>query len=195
MKTMRVALYARVSTKLQDASMQLEELREYARRRGDLEMIGEYVDVLTGSKDSRPALNEVMTLARLRKIDAVLVWKLDRWGRSLQHLIGSIHELTQLGVAFLSFRDNFDPTTANGRLFLGMLAVLAEYERELIRERTIAGLAEARRRGKKLGRRPVTVDIAKATGMRQNGMSYAAIARELGVGTGTVYAALAQMNP
>ena len=195
MKTLRVALYARVSTKMQDASMQIEELREYARRRGDLEIIGEYVDVLTGSKDSRPALNEVMMLARQRKIDAVLVWKLDRWGRSLQHLIGSIHELTQLGVAFLSYRDNFDPTTANGRLFLGMLAVLSEYERELIRERTIAGLAEARRRGKKLGRRPVTVDVAKANEMRQKGMSYAAIARELGAGTGTVYAALAQMNP
>ena len=194
MKTLRVALYARVSTKLQDASMQLEELREYARRRNDLDIVGEYVDVLTGSNDSRPALNEVMMLARQRKIDAVLVLKLDRWGRSLQHLIGSIHELTQLGVAFLSYRDNFDPTTANGRLFLGMLAVLAEYERELIRERTIAGLAEARRRGKKLGRRPVMVDVAKANGMREKGMSYAAIARELGVGTGTVYSALAQSN-
>jgi len=135
-----------------------------------------------------------MTLARQRKIDAVLVWKLDRWGRSLQHLIGSIHDLTQLGVAFLSYRDNFDPTTANGRLFLGMLAVLAEYERELIRERTLAGLAEARRRGKKLGRRRVTVDLDKANGMREKGMSYAAIARELGVGTGTVHAALAQSN-
>lgn len=187
-------MYARVSTKLQDASMQLEELREYARRRGDLDTIGEYVDVLTGAKDSRPALNEVMTLARQRKIDAVLVWKLDRWGRSLQHLIGSIHELTQLGVAFLSYRDNFDPTTANGRLFLGMLAVLAEYERELIRERTIAGLAEARRRGKQLGRRRVTVDLAKANEMRKKGMAYAAIARELGVATGTVHAALAHAN-
>jgi putative DNA-invertase from lambdoid prophage Rac len=115
----------------------------------------------------------------------VVVWKLDSWGSSLQHLIGSIHELTQLGVLFLSYRDNFDRTTANGRQFLGMLAVLAEYERELIRERTIAGLAEARGRDTKLGRQ-VTVDVVKANEMWRKGWPYAAIGRVLGVATRTV---------
>ena len=125
-----------------------------------------------------------------RKLTLVLVWKLDLWGRSLQHLVGSISELTAIGVLFISYKDNLDPAQPNGRLFLGMLGCLAEYEKELIRERTISGLEEARRRGVKLGRRPVNFDLARAKEMRSAGLSYASIAKALGVATGTIYAGL-----
>jgi DNA invertase Pin-like site-specific DNA recombinase len=191
MKPLRTVIYGRVSTKTQDPSMQLTELREYAGRRGDLEIIGEFVDLgVSGSRDSRPQLNRVMTLARERKIDAVLVWKLDRWGRSLQHLVASLQELQLLKVQFISYRDGVDPSTASGRMFTHMLGVLAEYERELIRERTVAGLQEARRRGVKLGRRPVTFDVTRARELRSTGISYAAIAKLLGISTGTVHSTL-----
>ena len=116
----RVALYARVSTSngQQDPEMQLRELREYAKHRG-LIIIGEYVDRISGSKDSRPALNQLMTDASRRKFDAVLVWKLDRFGRSLRHLVNAIAELEALGVAFISFRDNLDLSTPSVKAATG----------------------------------------------------------------------------
>jgi DNA invertase Pin-like site-specific DNA recombinase len=111
----RVALYARVSTlNGQDPEMQLRELREYACRRGWL-VDKEYIDQgVSGSKESRPALNDLMTDAHRRKFDAVLVWKIDRFGRSLKHLVNSLAELGALGVAFISFRDNVDLSTPSG---------------------------------------------------------------------------------
>jgi DNA invertase Pin-like site-specific DNA recombinase len=113
----RVALYARVSTANghQDPEMQLRELREYAVRR-DLTIVGEYIDRMTGSKDSRPSLNRLMADASQRKFDAVLVWKLDRFGRSLRHLVNALAELEALGLAFVSLRDNLDLSTPSGRL-------------------------------------------------------------------------------
>lgn len=114
---MRTALYARVSTsgKGQDPEMQLRELREYCQRRG-WEIADEYVDVgVSGAKDSRPELNRLMADAKRRKIDAVLVWKLDRFGRSLRHLFHALGEFEAVGVAFVSLRDAFDLTTPAGR--------------------------------------------------------------------------------
>jgi DNA invertase Pin-like site-specific DNA recombinase len=113
----RVALYARVSTANghQDPEMQLRELREHAVRR-DLTIVGEYIDRMTGSKDSRPSLNRLMADASQRKFDAVLVWKLDRFGRSLRHLVNALAELEALGLAFVSLRDNLDLSTPSGRL-------------------------------------------------------------------------------
>ena len=159
----RVALYARVSTSngQQDPEMQLAELREYATRRC-LVVIGEYVDRVTGSKDSRPSLNKLMGDAHGRKFDAVLVWKIDRWGRSLKHLVTSLADLDAVGVAFVSLRDSLDLTTPSGRLMMQLLGAMAEFERSLIVERVRAGLKHARAKGARLGR-PRLADLANAS--------------------------------
>ena len=131
----RVALYARVSTLLgQSPEMQLVELREYAARRG-WHVIGEYVDRASGIKESRPALNRLMTDARRRKFDMIAVWKIDRFGRSLKHLVNALAELEAVGVAFVSLRDNLDLSTPAGRLMFQIIAAMAEFERALIQER------------------------------------------------------------
>ena len=149
----RVALYARVSTlNNQDPEMQLGELREYAGRR-DLEIVEEYTDEgISGCKESRPALNRLMSDAYQRRFDAILVWKIDRFGRSLKHLVNSLAELAALGVAFISLRDNLDLSTPSGRLMFQIIGAMAEFERALIQERVRAGLRNARAKGKRLGR-------------------------------------------
>jgi DNA invertase Pin-like site-specific DNA recombinase len=184
----RVALYARVSTSnsQQDPEMQLRELREFAEHR-DFSLAGEYVDRMTGSKDSRPALNRLMSDAGRRKFDAVIVWKLDRFGRSLRHLVNAIAELEAIGVAFISFRDNLDLTTPSGRLMFQIIGAMAEFEKALIQERVRAGLRNAKAKGKKLGRPRVEVDVERVDGLRASGASWRTIAAELGIGLGTVH--------
>src|SRR5437660_4535841 len=140
MSATRVALYARVSTSngQQDPEMQLRELREYAKHR-ELTIVDQYVDKMTGSKDSRPALDRLMADASQRKFDAVLVWKLDRFGRSLRHLVNALAELEALGLSFISLRDNLDLSTPAGRLMFQIIGAMAEFERALIQERVKAG--------------------------------------------------------
>jgi DNA invertase Pin-like site-specific DNA recombinase len=187
-RTFRIALYARVSTSngQQDPEMQLRELREYAERR-DLAVVGEYVDRMTGSKDSRPALNRLMADAAQRKFDAVLVWKLDRFGRSLRHLVNALAELEALGLTFISLRDNLDLSTPSGRLMFQIIGAMAEFERALIQERVRAGLRNARSKGKRLGRPRQYINASQVLALRESGASWRAIAKELGLGTGTVY--------
>lgn len=198
MSTNRVALYARVSTSngQQDPEMQLRELREFAEHRG-LSVIGEYVDRMSGSKDSRPALNRLMADAGRRKFDVVLVWKLDRFGRSLRHLVNAIAELEARGVAFVSFRDNLDLTTPSGRLMFQIIGAMAEFERALIQERVRAGLRNARAKGKRLGRPRVFVNAAKIADLRERGCSWAQVVAETGVSMGSAQRALAGLpkNP
>jgi DNA invertase Pin-like site-specific DNA recombinase len=191
--TTRLALYARVSTSngQQDPEMQLRELREYAKHRG-LTIIGEYIDKMTGSKDSRPALNQLMADASQRKLDAVLVWKLDRFGRSLRHLVNAIADLEALGVAFVSLRDNLDLSTPSGRLMFQIIGAMAEFERSLIQERVRAGLRNARSKGKRLGRPRAVVNVPQIASLRASGVSWRAIAQELRVGEGTVRRAMCQ---
>jgi DNA invertase Pin-like site-specific DNA recombinase len=191
MSSNRVALYARVSTSngQQDPEMQLRELREYAKHR-ELIIIGEYVDRMTGSKDSRPALNRLTADASRRKFDAVLVWKLDRFGRSLRHLVNAIAELEAIGVAFISFRDNLDLSTPSGRLMFQIIGAMAEFERSLIQERVRAGLRNARAKGKRLGRPRAVVDPFHVEALRASGASWRTIAKKLGVGLGTVHRSL-----
>jgi DNA invertase Pin-like site-specific DNA recombinase len=184
----RVALYARVSTSngQQDPEMQLRELREYAKHR-EMTIVGEYIDRMTGSKDSRPSLNRLMADAGQRKFDAVLVWKLDRFGRSLRHLVNALAELEALGLTFVSLRDNLDLSTPSGRLMFQIIGAMAEFERSLIQERVKAGMRNARAKGKRLGRPRADVDESRVQALRASGASWRAVAEKLGVGVGTVH--------
>jgi len=185
-------MYARVSTKDkgQDADLQLRELREYAKQRGWM-IAGEYVDQgVSGSKDSRPELNRLMLDAKQRKIDVVLVWKLDRFGRSLKHLVNALAELEALGVAFVSLRDAFDLTTPAGRLMFGVVAAMAEFERDLIKERVKAGIANAKAKGRRVGRKPVALDRARLVALHSEGRTIREIAATLGCSRSLVHKTL-----
>jgi DNA invertase Pin-like site-specific DNA recombinase len=166
--------------------MQLRELREYAKNR-DFVIVGEYVDRMSGSKDSRPGLNRMMADAAQRKFDAVLVWKLDRFGRSLRHLVNAIADLEAVGVAFISLRDNLDLTTPSGRLMFQIIGAMAEFERSLIQERVRAGLRNAKAKGRRLGRPEVVVDKNAISALREAGHSWRDVAEKLGIGVGTAH--------
>jgi DNA invertase Pin-like site-specific DNA recombinase len=182
-----VALYARVSTNEQSPEMQLREAREYCQRR-EWVIAGEYVDAgISGSKDSRPELNRLMADAKRRHFDAVLVWKLDRFGRSLKHLVNALAEFEALGIAFVSLKDNLDLSTPAGRLMFQIIGAMAEFERSLIQERVKAGLRNARTKGKRLGRPSVKADSMEIARLRSAGHSLADIAKQLGVSVGTVF--------
>jgi DNA invertase Pin-like site-specific DNA recombinase len=191
MKTERVALYARVSTLAgQSPEMQLVELREYAIRRG-WNVTEEYVDHgVSGAKESRPALNRLMADAKQRRFDLVAVWKIDRFGRSLKHLVNALAELESLGVAFVSLKDSLDLTTASGRLLFQLVAAMAEFERSLIQERVRAGIRNARAKGRRLGRPRLKVDHGRIARLRANGASLRAISEQLGISVGSVHRAL-----
>jgi len=188
----RVALYARVSTlNNQDPEMQLAELREYEGRRG-WEVVEEFTDQgVSGCKESRPALNRLMSDACRRRFDAVLVWKIDRFGRSLKHLVNALAELSALGVAFVSLRDNIDLSTPSGRLMFQIIGAMAEFERALIQERVRAGLRNARAKGRRLGRPRVVVDASRIATLRARGDSWSQIQTELRVSKGTAQRAFA----
>lgn len=183
---MRVAIYARVSTLHgQDPEMQLRELREYCAARS-WSVSGEYVDSgVSGGRESRPQLDTLMGEARRRAVDVVLVWKLDRFARSLKHLINALAEFEALGVSFVSLKDNLDLTTPSGRLMFGIIACMAEFERSLIQERVRAGLRNARAKGKILGRPRVAVDVERVKALRASGASWSAVCRETGLSMGT----------
>ena len=160
---MRAALYARVSTLEQEPENQLAELRRYADARGW--SVTEYVDRgVSGAKDSRPALDRLLADARRRKIDVLLCWRLDRLGRNLRHLVTLLDELRAVGVDFVSLGEGIDATTPAGKLQLHILAALAEFERERIRERVIAGLRRAKAQGVRLGRPRKTPPAAPVPG-------------------------------
>lgn len=148
---MRAAIYARVSTTEQTCDNQLLELRRYVEARGWTGQ--EFVDRgVSGSKEKRPALDTLLHYAKRRKFDVLVCWRLDRLGRNLRHLVTMLEELTGLGIAFVSLGEGIDCTTPAGKLQLHILAALAEFERERIRERVLAGLQRARTQGKRLGR-------------------------------------------
>ena len=189
---MRAALYARVSTlNGQHPEMQLAELREYVAHRG-WQIVSEYVDEgVSGSKESRPELNRLMVDAHRRRFDIVLVWKVDRFGRSLKHLVNALADLDSYGVTFASLKDNLDLSTASGRLMFQIIGAMAEFERALIQERVRAGLQNAKRNGRQLGRPSRVVDLTTIGRMKAEGQSLRHIAEKLGVGYGTVRLRLA----
>lgn len=178
---MKVGTYSRVSTPEQSPEMQLAESRDYCRRRG-WEIVGEYVDHgISGARERRPQLDRLMSDAHQRRFDAVLVWKLDRFARSLKHLVNALAEFEALGIAFVSLRDNLDLSTPTGRLMFQIIGAMAEFERALIRERVKAGILHARARGKHIGRPKALVDAQAVTKLRTEGKSLRAIAAMLGI--------------
>ena len=186
---MKTALYARVSTldKGQDPQMQLRELREYCQRRG-WTVTGEYVDIgISGSKDSRPELNRLMTDAHRRNFDAVLVWRFDRFARSVSHLLRALETFKSQGIEFISYSEQMDTSTPTGKMIFTVLGAVAELERSLIIERVRAGVRNARAKGKRLGRPTVSIDRARIASMRSGGASWRVISTELGISLGTLH--------
>ncbi len=189
--TVRAAIYARVSTLNagQDPSMQTRELEEYCKRRG-WEIHDLYVDNgVSGKKDSRPQLNRMMQDAHERRFDVVVVWRFDRFARSVSHLLRALETFNSLGVQFVSLSEQVDTSTPMGKMVFTVLGAVAELERNLIVERVRAGLRHARAKGKILGRPKKSVDRTQIATLRAAGNSWRTISRELGVSVGTVFAA------
>src|SRR5215510_12586385 len=183
MKPQRVGLYARVSTKNagQDPETQLLALREYAGHRG-MTITDEYVDIgISGAKDRRPELDRLMTDARRRRFDVVLVARFDRFARSTKHLVLALEEFSSLGIDFVSLNESVDTSTPMGKMVFTVIGAVAELERSLIRERVVMGLDRAKRQGKKLGRPRTLVDREKVAALRAKGLSLRQIALELNV--------------
>ena len=194
---MKVGIYVRVSTSDngQDPELQLGPLRQYASVRG-WDFL-EYVDLgESGVKDRRPGLDRLMEDARKRRLDGILVWKLDRLGRSLKHLLTMFEEFHDLGIQFVSYTENLDFATPAGRAMASLIGVFAEFERDLIWERVRAGLENARRKGKRPGRRPFfdLASLGTLGQLRDRGMSVRAIAREMKVSKSLVQNSLKIMN-
>jgi len=185
------AIYARVSTSNngQSPEMQLRELREYCQRRG-WEAV-EYVDSgISGSKERRPALDRLWADCRRRIVSAVVVYRYDRFARSLRQLVNALEEFRPLGIDFISLHEGVDTSTPNGRLVFGIFASIAEFERELIRDRVRSGMAAAKARGTRMGRPRKVLDAAKIAELRQKGRSWRKIARIMECSTRTARRAL-----
>ena len=184
------AIYARVSTTDQSIEPQLLDLRQYARQRG-WKIFREYGDTgISGTKDSRPALNELMNDARKRRFDVVLVWRFDRFARSTKHLVLALEEFRNLGIDFVSYQENIDTSSPLGAAIFTIISAVAQLERDIIAERVKAGLRRAKERGKRLGRPRVAVDVEKADQLRTRGFSLREVARLLHVSKSTLYDAL-----
>src|SRR5712692_318629 len=186
---MRAAIYARVSTANmgQDPTMQTRELEEFCQRRG-WDISGRYVDQgVSGAKDSRPELNRLMADAHSRRFDVIAVWKFDRFARSVSHLLRALETFQVLGIEFVSLSEQLDTSTPTGKMVFTVLGAVAELERSLIVERVKAGLRNARAKGKRLGRPSKAVDASTVARLRGQGVTWRAIAEQLGVGVGTLY--------
>jgi DNA invertase Pin-like site-specific DNA recombinase len=170
--------------------MQTRELHEYCKRRG-WRFAGEYVDDgVSGTKDSRPQLNRLMADAHRRRFDAVVVWRFDRFARSVSHLLRALETFTALGIDFVSLSEQVDTSTPTGVMVFTVIASVAELERSLIAERVRAGLRNARAKGKRLGRPRVSVDAARIASLRAQGLSWSEIVAETGTSKGSAQRAL-----
>jgi DNA invertase Pin-like site-specific DNA recombinase len=179
---MRAALYARVSTNGhgQDPEVQLRELREYCDRRG-WDVAGEYIDVgISGTREKRPSLDRLLAEAHRRRFGAVVVWKFDRFARSVSHLLRALETFQTLGIEFVSLTEGVDTSTPMGKMVFTVLGAVAELERSLIVERVKAGLRNARAKGKKLGRPRRVLDATRITVLRTEGAPWRKVASILG---------------
>jgi putative DNA-invertase from lambdoid prophage Rac len=188
---MNAAIYARVSTTDQTNAIQISELKEYVERR-EWTLTNVYQDQMSGAKASRPGLDQLMADARRRRFDVVVVWKLDRFGRSLVHCVSGIQKLASCGIRFIATSQGLDTDESNpaSKLLLHILAAVAQFERELIRERVSAGMRAAKARGTKTGNaigRPRRIfDREEVARLRAEGASIEKIARQMSIGVGTV---------
>lgn len=177
---MRAALYARVSTTEQDSAMQLREMEEFVgRRKWEHEIFAD--SGYSGSKLSRPQLDRLMHECRRKKFDVVVVYRFDRFARSVKHLVDALQEFGALGIQFVSLHENVDTTLPQGKLMFHIFAAIAEFERELTRERVRSGLANARAQGKTLGRPRCNPDTEKIAELRSRGVTWCDVARLVGV--------------
>jgi DNA invertase Pin-like site-specific DNA recombinase len=186
---MRVAIYARVSTANngQDPTMQTHELREYSARRGWI-VAGEYVDIgISGTKEKRPELDRLMSDAHRRRFDVVVVWKFDRFARSVSHLLRALETFKAQGIEFVSFSEQLDTSTPAGKLVFTVLGAVAELERSLIVERVKAGIRNAQAKGKKLGRPRKILNPEMIDKLRAQGESWRSVSKALGVSVATAY--------
>ena len=191
MASNRVAIYARVSTQNhgQDVTTQTRELEQFAQARG-WHLLDSYLDIgISGTKDKRPELDRLMADAHKRRFDVVVVWRFDRFARSVSHLLRALETFNALGIAFVSLSEQMDTTTPTGKMVFTVLGAVAELERSLIVERVKAGLRNARAKGKRLGRPKKIVDASRIVVLRAEGLSWARVAQHLNVGEGTVYRA------
>jgi DNA invertase Pin-like site-specific DNA recombinase len=187
---LKIAIYARVSTNNgQDPELQLRELREYCQRR-NWQIWHEYVDVgISGAKERRPELDKLLADAHRRRFDAVVVWRFDRFARSVAHLLRALEGFRSQGIEFISLSEQVDTSTPTGKMVFTVLGAVAELERSLIAERVRAGLRNARAKGRKLGR-PRKISNAEAVvRLRNEGASWRAIGRKLGVSAATAFLA------
>src|SRR5580700_11173354 len=195
LQAMIIAIYARVSTSDQSCEMQLHELRQYVAKRG-WQVFAEYVDTgFSGASASRPRLDQLLRDARLQKFEAVLVWKLDRWGRSVAHCVRTIQELVSLGIRFLSPNEGIDTSAESpmSRFLLHLFAAFAEMEREIIRERVCAGVRAAKAKGTALGRPRRVFRRDEVVKLRAEGMSWRNVAKTLNLPMSTVIDACSEI--
>lgn len=183
----RVIIYARVSTKEQNIDMQLIDLKQYAEAR-KLNVVREYIDYASGSKSDRVNYKKLFDDVRKRKTDIVLVWKFDRFARSTKELINALEEFNNLGVDFISYKENIDTSTPAGKILFTMISAFAEFERSIIRERVIAGMEKAKLRGAKIGRPKIPpFTIKKVIEMRDAGINYKEIIKKLKLSKSAYY--------
>ena len=185
----RVAIYARVSTldRGQNPETQLITLRDYAEHR-DFEIVGEYIDYASGTREDRPQYQALLEAARKRQVDVVLVWRYDRFARSTQALVQALKEFQGLGVDFISYQENIDTTTPQGEMIFTVMASLAQFESALISERVKAGMARAKAQGKRISRAPIPKGLqARIAKLYQQGTSIHQISKQLGIGYGTAW--------
>ena len=190
------AIYARVSTNNghQNPEMQLGELREFCKRR-NWTITDEYVDSgVSGAKERRPHLDRLLADCRRRLVDAVVVYRYDRFARSLRQLVNALEEFRSLGIDFIRLHEGVDTSTPNGRLVFGIFGSIAEFERELIRDRVRSGLAAARAKGKRLGRPRTIADAAGIAALRAQGLSWAQIRKETGISATTASRAVSSLT-
>jgi DNA invertase Pin-like site-specific DNA recombinase len=183
---MKIAIYARVSTNDQNVDNQINELQNYCTAR-NYEVYKVYSDKgVSGSKESRPEFDLMLSDAKKRKYDCLLVWKLDRLSRSLKHLLNTLDILNTMNISFICYQDNIDTTTSTGRLMFQIVGAFAEFERSMIRERVSLGLKRAKLQGKQLGRPKSKVNKELILSLRQQGQSLRSIATQLGVSKMTI---------
>src|SRR5216683_438684 len=187
---MKTAIYTRVSTNNgQDPELQLRELREYCQRR-NWQIGQEYVDVgISGTKEKRPELDRLLDDAHRRRFDAVVVWRFDRFARSVSHLLRALESFRSQGIEFISLSEQVDTSTPTGKMVFTVLGAVAELERSLIAERVRAGLRNARAKGKRLGRPTKQVNAAQIAALRAQGVPWRRIGTQLGVSPATAFLA------